>query len=175
MAKKIIQKYMPDINKIREHKYLRIFGRLLHDPRLWHLNRRSVSGAFGIGLFMAFLPVPLQMVPAAAAAIIFRINLPIAVALVWITNPLTMAPVTYAAYKIGNWVLAGPVYDFAFEASWTWLTTQLHQIWQPFVLGSLIIAAACGLSGFFTTRALWRLYVIREWRVRKKNRRPKSD
>ena len=70
MAKKLIRRYLPDPHKIRDHKHLRLFGTLLHDPNLWHLNRRSVSGAFAVGLFMAFVPMPFQMIPAAALAIL---------------------------------------------------------------------------------------------------------
>ena len=39
---------MPDHKLIREHKHLRIFGSMLHDPNLFHLNRRSVAGAFAV-------------------------------------------------------------------------------------------------------------------------------
>ncbi|MDH5777262.1 MAG: DUF2062 domain-containing protein, partial [Gammaproteobacteria bacterium] len=82
MPKKFIQRYMPDHDKIRQHPHLnKMFGTLLHDPNLLHLNRRSVSGAFFIGLFMAFVPMPFQMVPAAALAIYFRTNLPISIGL----------------------------------------------------------------------------------------------
>ena len=77
MAKKLIRRYLPDAHKIRDHKHLRLFGTLLHDPNLWHLNRRSVAGAFAVGLFMAFVPMPFQMIPAAALAILLRVNLPI--------------------------------------------------------------------------------------------------
>ena len=97
MAKKTIQRFLPDPNKIRHHKSLKIFGRLLQDANLWHLNRRSARGAFAVGLFFAFIPVPFQMVLAAAGAILFRVNLPISVALVWLTNPLTMPPIFYGA------------------------------------------------------------------------------
>ncbi len=66
MAKKTIQRFLPDPNKIRHHKSLKIFGKLLQDANLWHLNRRSARGAFAVGLFFAFIPVPFQMVLAAA-------------------------------------------------------------------------------------------------------------
>ena len=40
------------------------FGRWLHHPNLWHLNRRSVSGAVAIGSFSGLVPGPLQMLTA---------------------------------------------------------------------------------------------------------------
>jgi len=55
-----------------------------------------------VGLFCAFVPLPIQMLLAAAAAIIFRVNLPISVGLVWITNPVTIPPMFYFCYKVGT-------------------------------------------------------------------------
>jgi len=78
MPKKFIKRYLPDHEKIRNHKSLnKIFGTLLHDPNLLHLNRRSVSGAMAVGLFLAFVPLPIQMGLAAGIAILIRVNLPI--------------------------------------------------------------------------------------------------
>lgn len=174
MAKKLIRRYLPDPHKIRDHKHLRLFGTLLHDPNLWHLNRRSASGAFGVGLFMAFLPMPFQMIPAAALAILLRVNLPIAVALVWITNPFTIAPVSYFCYYLGAWILGTPVHAVEFEISWEWISTELVRIWKPFLLGSLLVSAMSAAAGYFGIRALWRSHVIRDWENRKK-KRAKTD
>jgi len=53
MPKKFIKRFMPDHQQIRNHKTLnRVFGNLLHDPNLLHMNRRSVSGAFFVGLLL---------------------------------------------------------------------------------------------------------------------------
>lgn len=174
MARKIIKRFLPDINQIRGHKFLRIFGTLLHDANLWHLNRQSVSGAFAVGLFMAFVPMPFQMIPAAALAIYFRVNLPISVSLVWITNPVSMPPIFYFCYKLGTWVLGEPIKRFVFEPSSEWLVHELNQFWQPFLLGCLAVSTLSALIGYFGIRALWRWHVISNWEKRKIKRAKKN-
>ena len=161
MPKKFIRKFLPDPHKIREHKHLKIFGTLLHDPNLWHLNRKSVSLAFAVGLFFMWMPVPSQMILAAAVAILVRSNLPISVALVWISNPVTMGPMFFFAYKFGAWVLDMPHGDFHFELSMDWLMTEMLAIWKPFLMGCLTFAVISALAGFFTMRLLWRLHIVR--------------
>ncbi|MFP3345629.1 DUF2062 domain-containing protein, partial [Halomonas sp. SIMBA_159] len=75
-------------------------------------------GAFAVGLFFAWMPIPFQMVASAAVAIPMRVNLPLSVSLVWLTNPLTMPVLFYLSYLVGCVVLRTPIEHFAFEASW---------------------------------------------------------
>lgn len=170
MPRKFIRKYMPDHDKIRNHVQLnRVFGNLLHDPNLLHLNRRSVSSAFAVGLFIAFVPVPFQMLLAAAAAIIVRCNLPIAVALVWITNPFTMGPIFFFSYKVGTWFLGTPIRAVQFAPSWEWFSSELGVIWQPLLLGSFGMGLVSAALGYGVIRLLWRLRLrnyLRDRRLR---------
>ena len=161
VPKQFIKRYLPDPHKIREHKHLRLFGQLLHDPNLWHLNRRSVSGAFSVGLFAAFVPVPFQMVLGAAGAIIWRVNLPISVGLVWLTNPVTMPPVFYFCYKLGTWILGTPLHEgITFELSFRWIMEELSTIWQPFLLGCFVSGVVSAVAGNVIIRLLWRLPAV---------------
>ncbi|WP_126454846.1 DUF2062 domain-containing protein [Sulfuriflexus mobilis] len=169
MLKKFIQRYIPDHQAIRKHKNLQIFGNLLHDPNLFHLNRRSVAGAFAVGLFFAWVPVPFQMVFAAALAIFLRVNLPVSVALVWVSNPLTMPPLFYFAYLLGTWILGIPETKFHFELSFEWLGSGLHIIWQPFLLGCFVMGVVSSFLGYVSIRLLWRLSIVN--RLKKKNLR----
>lgn len=170
MPKKFLKRLMPDHRVIREHKHLRIFGTLLHDPNLFHLNRRSASGAVANGLFWAFMPMPFQMLPAALFAILFRVNLPLSIALVWITNPLTMPPLFYFCYKIGSWLLGVPPHPTNSEFSIKWLQAELAAIWQPFLLGCFVVGLSGSLLGYATVRGLWRLHLVRHWRHKKRER-----
>lgn len=167
MPKKTIQRFLPDPNKIRHHKTLRIFGRLLQDANLWHLNRRSARGAFAVGLFFAFIPVPFQMVLAAATAILFRVNLPISATLVWLTNPLTMPPIFYGSYLVGTLVLNQPEQHFAFELNWAWFEQSIETIGPAFLVGSLVCASIASIIGYFGIDILWRRSVVKARAARK--------
>jgi uncharacterized protein len=173
MAKKLIKRLFPSYHRVRDHESLRFFGTLLHDPNLWHLNRRSVAGAFAVGLFVAFQPIPFQMLVSAAIAILVRVNLPISVLLVWITNPLTMGPIYYACYRLGLWILDMPKIRFRFEWTMEWFTQDMMLIWKPLVTGSLILGVAAGLVGYAAIRVLWRLHILRRisWKKRGKTRK----
>ena len=175
MPKKYIKRFMPDHAVIRNHKTLnRVFGTLLHDPNLLHLNRRSVSGAFFVGLFLAFVPLPIQMILGVGLSILLRINMPITIGLVWITNPLTLAPIFYFAYKVGTWLLGTPLLEIEFALSWEWLQTELIAIWQPFLLGCFVCGLTAGTLGFTTIRILWRLHLIRYIKARRLRRRERE-
>ena len=170
MPKKFFKRFIPDAKTIKNHKNLQIFGKLLHDPNLWHLNRYSVATAFSVGLFFAFVPVPFQMVLAAGIAILVRSNLPISVALVWLTNPITMPPVFFFAFKIGAWILGRAPTGFNFELSFHWLTTGLKSIWAPFLLGCFICGSTLAIVSNIVIRLGWRYMVHRSWKARKKRK-----
>jgi len=62
-----------------------------------------------------YLPPLGQLLIAAAGAIAFRVNFPISVALVWITNPVTISPMYYFAYLVESWILGAPVQTFTWS------------------------------------------------------------
>ncbi len=171
MPRRIIKRYLPDPQKIRDHKCLRCLGSLRHDPNILHLNRRSVSGAFAVGLFFAFWPVPLQMLLAAIGAILVRVNLPISVTLVWISNPITIPPIFYFSYLVGTWVLGTPALGVEFELTAEWITRELSLIWKPLFLGSLICGTISATVGYITIQIIWRRVVRRSWDRRCRQRR----
>ncbi|KMT63836.1 DUF2062 domain-containing protein [Catenovulum maritimum] len=173
MPKKFIQRFLPDHQTIKNQKSLKIFGNLLHDPNLWHLNRHSVTTAFALGLFNAFIPVPFQMWLSAAGAIIFRANLPLSVAIVWITNPFTIPPIFYACYLLGSFVLGQEQQNFQFELSWQFLTESMATIGPALLTGCGIAAVTFSLLGYIGISLIWRMSVANNWKKRQISREPK--
>lgn len=175
MARKLLKRWMPDPAGVKENPSLHFLGDLRHDPNLFHLNRQSVSVAFFVGVFCAFLPIPGQMPIAALAALWVRCNLPLAVALVWISNPLTIPPIFYATYEFGRWILQTPQVHFSIELSWEWVRGNLGKIWQPLVVGSLISGVFFATLGYVTMQLFWRWHVVRNWRRRNAGRNENGD
>lgn len=171
MPKELLRRYLPKADEIRANPALRPLGYLLDRPEIWHLNRRTVAGAAFIGLFCAFLPIPMQMLAAAALVLPFRCNLPIAVALVWISNPFTVAPIFYFTYRLGAWLLNMQVEAASVELSLVWLWQNLGRLGYPLLFGSLVCAWVAGVSGFVIVRVLWRLHAVRRWQARRALRR----
>ena len=142
-------------------------GPRIQDPGLWHINRRSVSGAVALGLFCAFVPVPFQMLLAAIGAIIFRVNILIAVPTVWVSNPFTIPPIFYFCYVVGVWILGASPNEFSFELTFEWLANELALIWQPFLLGCFVVGAVSAILGFLGIRLLWRYRIFQHLQDRK--------
>lgn len=170
-----LKKYLPDQETIRRNPWLRPFESTLLHPRLWHLNRHSASGAVAAGLFCGLIPGPLQMIGAAFCAVIFKVNLPLALFVTLYTNPFTIVPLYLLSYQIGRLVLGSdngyllpPEFSLTNFVGWTeamqaWMLT----VAKPLGAGILILATGLAIFGYFATKAAWRLYLINAWRCRK--------
>jgi len=170
MPKKTLKMIVPSPARMREIKSLHLLGEWIYAGNLWHINRYSASMAFFIGLFVAFMPIPGQMVLAALLAVLVRCNLPLSVGLVWITNPVTLPAIFFLSYKVGAMIIDVPLEHVEFELSFHWLNNGLGSIWKPFLLGCLICGLFFGSLGYFTISMLWRWRVVYHWRVRKRKR-----
>lgn len=163
-------KYLPTREQLRQTRTLQFLGELLFAPNLWHFNRHSVSYAFLVGFFCCFLPMPFQMVPATILSIWIGCNIPLTMALVWISNPITVPPMFYFTYRLGSWMLANPGQVEEISFSLEWLTTGLAVVWKPLLLGSLACGITFGVTSFILVRLYWRWKVKRNWHFRKLQR-----
>jgi uncharacterized protein (DUF2062 family) len=179
MPRKFFKRYLPKPEKLKGQKSLGFLSEHLADPSLWTLTRRSIGGAFSIGLFFAFIPMPFQMIAAAFLAILFRVNLPIAVGLVWISNPLTMPGMFYVSYLLGSWLMDVPMQPPATDGMLEWMVSRFGQIWQPLLLGSVLLGAMASLLSNIAVRLVWRWYVSMQWKRRMRMKRlpppPQTD
>ncbi|GGN34759.1 MULTISPECIES: DUF2062 domain-containing protein [Marinomonas] len=165
MPKNYLKKFIPNPEKLKQSKALGLLGAQIYEANLWHLNRKSVARAFFNGLFWAFLPMPFQMLASALLAIPLRANIPLSIALVWITNPLTMPFVFYFNYKLGTFILgAHDKKDFQLSVEWIW--DKMEHIWLPLYVGSIVSGVIVGAISYALITILWRLHVVKRWKER---------
>lgn len=173
--RKHLKKYLPDHSAVRDNRWLRPFQSSLTHPRLWHLNRHSAAGAVAAGLACGLIPGPFQMFFAALCALVFRVNLPLAMLVTLYTNPLTLVPIYLLAYRLGRLAtgdgetfIAPPDFDPA--AMLAWLQAMLGWIagvGKPLGIGLVLLAIGLAPIGYFVVQAAWRYYLIAAWRRRR--------
>jgi uncharacterized protein len=164
MHRGFLKRFMPSADRMKGRWFLRLFGEHGDHPGLWSLQRRALTGAFGAGLAICFVPLPVHLPLAVLCAIVWRLNLPTIFATVFLVNPLTALPIYYAAYRVGAAALQLPPRRFEFHPSWEWLQHGLGPAWKPFLVGCLICGVVAGFSGRISLELLWR------WRVRSRYR-----
>lgn len=146
------------------------FRHLLHDNRLWAIRRKTVVPAFALGAAISFMPFPGHMAQAVLLALLLRVHIPVTALSTFISNPITMGPMYYAAYRIGAALLGIDPGPFSFELSWDWVRDVFLEIWLPLTLGCLLLASAAAVIGFVGLDAVWR-YSLHDYKNRKRRGR----
>jgi uncharacterized protein len=154
--------------EILASRWIKPFAHRLAHPSLWHINRRSLSRALGIGLFAAFIVPVGQIVLAAFLAIPARANVPVAIGATLVTNPFTFGPIYLGAYWLGTSMLgAVGLGDWAAApADGAYATTAL-QYMGPVTIGLLAFAVLAGAMGYLCARLWLRLRLTMRWRARR--------
>lgn len=182
MPRKFFRKYLPSHGSIRENRTIARFGSWLKHHNLWHLHRRSVAGGIAAGMFAGLIPGsnPVQFTAAALLAAAFRVNLPIAAIVTLYSNPFTIVPLYYLAFKLGQFALLEnngelPPVAFSLEgkgfsewlpAALDWLTS----IGKPLLVGLPLLALLLSAVSYVMVRWAWRCYVVYAWRARRRRR-----
>jgi uncharacterized protein len=179
MPRKYFRKYLPDPEALRSSRLVAAFGSWAKHPNLWHLNRRSVSGAVAIGLFSGLVPGPLQMLTALILAVPLKKNLPVALIVTLYTNPLTIVPLYVLAYAYGQLLLPGERAALVtpFETDWGNLGESMRALWawmlalgKPLAVGLVALGSTLAALGYIAVQLAWRAWVVAAWRARSKRR-----
>ena len=177
----MLERFLPTRDAITQSRLLRWLGPRIHDPLLWHVNRRSVARGVAMGVFFGLM-IPIAQIPAAAiASLLLRGNLWIAAVSTLVSNPLTYGPLYYFAYRLGaGGTGARTPANLTAEAveqpmrmidslaqAWAWITG----IGQPLLLGMLIMAVTGAFIAYWGTQLVWRMRVTAKWRRLRQERR----
>ena len=118
------------------------------ESQFFALTPDAVRRGLAVGLFWAMIPMPFQMAPAALFCWLARANLPLALVCVWISNPLTYAPVFLLEFQVGKWLLDDGGGGFNYDMPETW--TDVFQIGGvTLIVGALACGIVFSLAGYF--------------------------
>ena len=182
MPRKLFRKLLPSHESVRQNRQVARLGPWLRHHNLWHLHRRSVAGGVAAGLFAGLIPGsnPVQFLAAALLAVGFKVNLPIAILVTLYSNPFTVVPLYYVAFKLGQLVMMTREVDLPSVALGLegkgfreWLPTAvdwLASVGKPLVVGLPLLAMLLAIVGYLAVDWAWRVHVRLSWRRRRLKR-----
>lgn len=185
MPRKYFRKYLPTHQSITGNRWIAWCGPWLKHHNLWHLHRRSVAGGVAVGLFAGLVPGPLQILTGVLLSILFRVNLPVAALMTLYTNPLTIVPLYYIAYRYGALVTmhdAAEPLPAGFSMSGHDLTSWIPALidWmvslgKPLAVGLPLLAVTLAAIGYVLVDQAWKMHVRWTWRRRMQERKRPMD
>jgi len=137
-------------------------------PEFLAANRKMISRGVVLGVFIAFIPMPMQMAAVLLFMPIFRFNVPVALAIAWLSNPITMPPMYYIEYELGSFLLG--IQPQPVELTIEWFSNNMDAIFLPLYFGTLIFSIVGSISAYFIVNYFWKLSACRDKKKRPKHR-----
>ena len=116
-------------------------------------NRKMISRGVSLGLLIGFIPMPMQMAAVLVFIPFFRFNVPIALAMCWIANPLTMPLMYFSEYYFGTFLMGVETRDVNLTVEW--FSENLDAIFIPLYAGAASFSLFFGFLGYWTVSYFW--------------------
>jgi len=137
------------------------------------INRKSVSRGVLVGLFWGFVPMPMQMLAVIAMTPFLRFNVPVAISMVWLSNPFTMPPMYYMEYLTGNLILGREGLS-DIEITMDWFSENWDNIVIPLYTGTAFYSIVVSSLIYLLINRLWIASVKSEKHHKERKRREKK-
>lgn len=143
------------LKKTTQHEKLQEFIKKSKiPPEFLSANRKMLSRGVFLGLLIAFIPMPMQMAAVLLFMPFFRFNVPIALAMCWLTNPITMPPLYYVEYHVGSFLLGMQTQPV--ELTVEWFSENIDAIFIPLYTGAALFSMVFGFLGYWAVNHFWR-------------------
>ncbi len=166
-----LKRITPDRGTLEKLWCLKPFAALILDRGCWTFNRHSVTRAFALGLFIAFIPptplLPVHIVTCVILGVFFRLNLPVLFATIFVSNPFTWLPQVAGSIWVGSKLMGFDLMPFLHELRAHTLWAHIHELWAPLLLGALALGLLAAAAGFLLAQFAWRARVIYHLRRRR--------
>ncbi len=118
------------------------------------INRKAISRGVLIGLFWGFIPMPMQMLAVLSITPFIKFNVPIAISMVWLSNPITMPFMYYMEYQTGNFLLGYEGLD-NIDLTLNWFSDNWNKIITPLYVGTIPYSIGVSTLIYFLINKLW--------------------
>ncbi len=132
------------------------------------INRKSISRGVFWGLLIGFIPMPFQMLAVLALTPFTKFNVPIAISMVWLSNPITMPFMYYMEYQTGNFLLDKPPLP-DIELTLDWFSNHWDDIIVPLYVGTIPYSIIVSTLAFIGINWCW-INSVRKQQNRKCNK-----
>ncbi len=137
-------------------------------PEYLSINRKSISRGIFIGLFWGFIPMPMQMLAVLSITPFIKFNVPIAISMVWLSNPITMPFMYYMEYQTGNFLLGNESLE-DIELTLDWFSNNWDKIITPLYIGTIPYSLGVSTVIYFIINKLW-IESVKKEKLYRKNR-----
>jgi len=126
-------------------------------------SREMITKSFLIGLFVALIPIPMQMLVIILLMKLYKFNVPVAIVLCWVTNPITMPFIYYIEYIVGGYILNIELEPM--QISIEWFNNHFQDIFIPLYFGAFVVASVVSVSFYFLINFLLIYFVKKSKKI----------
>lgn len=154
-------RFLKHPRKLRQRPWMRWFARHFLDKHVWKPTQHTLAGGTAVGMFITLQLLPIQMPAATILSAIFRVNIPVAIALCWLSNPFTIPFIAWVEYALGKWFLAFytqvPTTPFPTQIPESlvegWMVLKEHA--PVMLMGGVIFGAVSALVSYVGVWGIW--------------------
>lgn len=149
---------------INSNKKIKAFTQKYNIPfEYLSANRKMISKGVFIGLFIAFIPMPMQMLAVISIMSFTKFNVPIALVICWLSNPFTMLPIYYIEYLTGSFILG--MQTTPAEMTLKWFSDNIGNIFIPLYVGTAFYSIFSSTSAYYLINHFWRSSVRKDQKL----------
>lgn len=145
---------LPRREELARSRWLRPVATHVMAPALWRMRGETVARGVAVGMFWAFVIPFAQILFATAHCVWWRANIPVAAAITFVTNPLTVGGWLWLAYHVGSLVVSAP--PPTMPADGAGVVAWVQAIGLPAIVGMGLFATVGAALGYVLVKLVWR-------------------
>ncbi len=147
-------RYIPRKKHLAGGRLHWLLGEKLFAADLWKPTRRGIAGGLALGLLIGLTPtMGVQLLIAGVCAYAFKVNIPLALAGTFITNPVTAAFIYPLEYQLGLRLAGAP--EPSEFASYSDMLRSFASHAKPLWVGSLVAGGLIAATAYGLVSLLW--------------------